>query len=274
MKNIFIEKELCKKDGLCAAICPLEIIISPGPDRLPEPVPDFHKWCISCGHCVSICPTGALSHSGIPADQCIPVTDNLLPAPGQFEYILRRRRSVRRFKEQAPSGKIIRQLISMSVYAPSGHNRQPVRWIVFNRKEDMHRLTSLVTEWMGHEMEQKSNPALLPLFTKVIRAREKGHDLLLHHAPCVILAHSDSVTGTETADCTIALAYADLAAISLGMGCCWCGLLTTAAEKWEPLRDFIKLPEGHRVHGSMLVGYPRHRLRRLPMRKDPVISMI
>ena len=98
MPSITINETSCIKDGLCSMICPMQIITPPKGGIPPEPAPEFSKWCIRCGHCVAICPTGALSHSAMRPSQCVTADKKRLPAADQVEYLLRSRRSKREFR--------------------------------------------------------------------------------------------------------------------------------------------------------------------------------
>ena len=70
---------------------------------------------------------------------------------------------------------------------------------------------------------------------------------------------------------TLALAYLDLAANSIGLGCCWAGYFNSAATMFPAMSESLALPEGHQPFGSMMIGYPKHGYHRLPMRKSPPI---
>lgn len=271
MPSIIINKALCTKDGLCSIICPMQIISPPQGDSPPEAVSEFNQWCISCGHCVSICPTGAISHSRIDPSQCPTADYKLIPGPDQFEHILRLRRSIRRFKKKAPEQKIIERIISMAGYAPSGHNLQPVRWQIFTNPDDLNQLTAMVCDWMKQMLKEMPDAPQAPVFREVVKAWDEGMDLVLHQAPVLILAHSSINTGIEPTDAAISLAYLDLAALSLGLGCCWAGLFTMAAKFWKPLGEFLDLPKGHQLHGALMAGYPKLKFQRLPGRKQPEI---
>jgi hypothetical protein len=45
-----------------------------------------------------------------------------------------------------------------------------------------------------------------------------------------------------------------------------------AVKAWKLLAKFLSLPPGHQVHGAMLVGYPRLKFQRSPLRKQPDIN--
>jgi len=272
MSSIKINESTCIKDGLCSTICPMQIIVPPKGGIPPEPKPEFSKWCIGCGHCVAICPTGAISHSIMHPDQCPPADYKSIPGPDQFEKILRLRRSVRRFKRKSPEKETLKRLIKMAGYAPSGHNLQSVRWQVFADREDLKTLVGLACDWMKHTLHEMPEAPNAPVFKEVIQARDQGKDLILHDAPCLVMVHSTIRIGTEPTDAAISLAYFDLAALSLGLGCCWAGLFTMAAKSWEPLKQYLELPKGHKLHGAMMTGYPKFEFQRLPVRKLPGIQ--
>jgi nitroreductase len=77
-----------------------------------------------------------------------------------------------------------------------------------------------------------------------------------------------------TIDSAIALSYMDLAAPSLGLGCCWAGFFMIAAGSWPPLAEAFQLPEGHKSFGAMMVGYPKFRYQRLPERNEAKITLL
>lgn len=68
MGLLTIDENKCKKDGICVRECPATIIHLPADDGYPDIVPGGEAMCLVCGHCVAVCPHGALSHSGVPID--------------------------------------------------------------------------------------------------------------------------------------------------------------------------------------------------------------
>ena len=50
---ITIDEAKCKKDGVCAAECPLSIIEQKDPGSFPRQTDDAEELCIGCGHCVA-----------------------------------------------------------------------------------------------------------------------------------------------------------------------------------------------------------------------------
>jgi len=101
---------------------------------------------------------------------------------------------------------------------------------------------------------------------------EEGIDVILRNAPILIVAHAEKENRLAPATCTIALTYLELAATSMGLGCCWAGYFNAAATSFPPMMEALSLPGGHQAFGSMMVGYPKFKYHRLPSRKPPQIT--
>ena len=96
--------------------------------------------------------------------------------------------------------------------------------------------------------------------------------MICRGAPHLIVACAPKEYPWATTDCAIALTYLELAAPSFDLGACWGGFFTAAARQWAPLQETLALPEGQVVCGAMMVGYPRYRYHRLPLRNEPPIT--
>ncbi|NPA25320.1 MAG: hypothetical protein GXO34_05805 [Deltaproteobacteria bacterium] len=272
MVGITIDEALCKRDGLCVAICPLQLILPADDGGVPAPGPEFSRWCIRCGHCVAICPTGALRHFRMGPEQCPEIDSKTGPGPEEIAALLRRRRSVRRFKAAVPERGVLEQLVGLAGYAPSGHNLKSLKWMIFTGRKSLDRFVDRACDWMKAELERNPTSPQAPLLRKVTAAWAAGDDLILHRAPVLMLVHGPTKTGSETSDAALALAYFDLASSGHGLGCCWAGLLEMAIRSWKPLQELVALPEGHKLRGAMVAGYPRYEFRRIPWRSTPKIE--
>jgi nitroreductase/NAD-dependent dihydropyrimidine dehydrogenase PreA subunit len=272
MNHFTIDLEKCKQDGICAAECPGGIIRWQGPGYYPTAAKEAAKFCIQCGHCVAVCPHGAISLDNLTPGNCPPVDRTLIPGPEQVEHLLRSRRSIRTFKRQTIEQEQILKLINIARYAPTGHNLQQVHWLVVKEPEEVAKLAGLVVDWMRYMIENKPDLAAALAMPQVVAAWEQGKDAVCRHAPHLVIAHAPKKIASSPTDCVIALTYLELAAYSMGLGTCWAGYFTTAANVYPPLAKALNLPEDHRVPGTMMLGHPKYQYHRLPERNEPKLT--
>jgi nitroreductase/NAD-dependent dihydropyrimidine dehydrogenase PreA subunit len=272
MSLFMVDSEKCKKDRICVDECPAQIIAMKDKQALPEPIHRAEDFCIQCGHCVAVCPYGALTHEAMSPEQCPPARKELLPDPEWVEHFLRFRRSIRTYKEKPVERETIARLIDIARYAPSGSNSQPVRWhVVYDRKE-VRKLAGHVVGWMRYLIKEQYEFAMSLNMDRIVTAWDAGIDRICRGAPHVIVAHAPADDRAAPAACTIALSYLDLAASSFGLGTCWAGYFHAAATMWPPMRNAVDLPERHTCFGAMMIGYPKYTYHRLPLRNEPRIT--
>ena len=65
MGLLIVDENKCKKDRICVGECPMAIIKLKDGDGFPELVPGGDEMCLVCGHCVAVCPHGAMSHDQV-----------------------------------------------------------------------------------------------------------------------------------------------------------------------------------------------------------------
>jgi len=263
----------CNFCGMCVAECSPRIIEMEGPQSLPFMIEDGEERCRKCGHCVAVCPTAAVSIDIMKAEECAPLSRELLPTAEQVELLLKSRRSVRSYEDKSVLPETLQKLIDIARYAPSGHNTQPVRWLIVEDSKETRRLAGLVAEWMRSIVEANPQGAADWGFDRLVDAWNRGEDMILRGAPHIVVAHADEMYGPlgETA-CVIAITYLELAAYSLDLGACWAGYFQVACVAYPPLTEALELPQGHHVYAAMMVGYPRYKFSRIPLRNEPEIS--
>ncbi len=266
-----IDKNLCKKDGLCVTECPVSVISMKDRESLPEAIEGAEKICLCCGHCVAVCPHGALSHEATPLASCPEIDKDLTIDKRQAVQFLRSRRSVRVFKDQPVDKATIEQLIKVAGYAPTGSNLQMVEWMVFSDKNKLHEMSALTVDWMREAL--KRNPtAVPPYMAKLIDAWDAGHDVVLRKAPAVIVGMVNKNARNGLVDTTIALTYLDLAAPKFALGTCWAGLLQGGMINWPPLKKAMGISEDYPFHYPMMIGFNSTKYYRMPERKSPQIT--
>lgn len=271
MQMIAVNRQTCNKDGLCRAVCPMQIIDS---DQSGYPVPAAHArdLCIRCGHCTAVCPTASLVHAELPLAECPPLCRELPLSAEHCRHFLRSRRSIRNYRDQPVPRETLQELIETARYAPTGHNSQGVRWLVMDKRAELERLAGITADWMSWMLANMADLARSMHMDRVLERIAGGEDVILRGAPVVIVAHGPKADRLAQSSCTIALSYLELAATAMNLGTCWAGYFNAAASSFPPLVEALDLPSGHLPFGSMMVGYPRYRYQRLPARKAPQIT--
>jgi nitroreductase/NAD-dependent dihydropyrimidine dehydrogenase PreA subunit len=270
MSLFTVDPAKCRKDHICVAVCPLGLIEEK--DGVPGPTNDAEELCISCGHCVSACPTTALSHRAMKPEQCRPIRPELAITAEQAGQFLCGRRSIRAYKSDPVDRAMLQNIIAMATSGPSGHNTQPVEWLVIHDTDEVRRLAGFVIDWMRFMIAQKPDFAKSILLGRVVEKWEQGIDAVCRNAPHVVLTHAHKDNMMAPAACTIALAYVELAAQANGLGACWAGYFDVAARYWPPLQKELGLPADHASFGAMMIGYPRYRYHRIPLRREARVS--
>jgi len=268
---LIIDESKCKKDGVCVRECPMVIIRLKDGNGFPEMVPGGETICNNCGHCVAICENGALSHASVPIEKSPLIHKDLRISEEQAVQFLRSRRSVRFFKKQPLEKEKLQRLIEIARYAPSGGNRQLVEWTVFTHEGKIKEIARVTVEWL-RKLVEKTPQAVPPYIPMMIGAWDMGYNSVTWSAPALIVASAPQEATTGMVDVALALSYLELAAQSFGLGTCWAGVVESALQWSEEVRESVGLPEGHPYHFPMMIGYPKRKYTRLPERKAPKIT--
>lgn len=269
INTLSVDQKKCGGDGACAAVCPIRILEIGKDTRVPGFVEGGEKACINCGHCVTVCPTGALSLASMPVDSCRTLAKDWRILPEPLEQFMKGRRSIRAYKDDIVDRAILERLIDTARYAPSGINRQPVNWAVVHDVKKVKDLSRLVAEWMRTLIAQKSPLAESLRMQNIIAMYDRGEDPITRGAPHVIIAYSLKDDMTAPQACTIALTYFELMAASMGLGTCWAGYVQMAINMDLEIQKFLGLSRKTNAFGALMIGYQKYRYARIPLRNDP-----
>ncbi|MDR3563037.1 MAG: nitroreductase family protein [Negativicutes bacterium] len=255
MDLITVNQEACTKCGICAKECPT-IVLHVGANG-PEAVTP--QSCIVCGHCVAVCPHAALDHSKTPLAGQIDIAKFPKLTAEEAKRFLRSRRSIRCYKKTAVPREALLELVDVARLAPTGSNMQGVSYVIVDDEKTLQEAIELVIQQI------ENDPFLSGRFAHYLKAyREEGKDIVLRGAPHLILATAaaDFPRGRENS--VFSLAYLELYAPALGLGSCWAGILEVCAlSENSPLLKLFNIPEGKKITGAVMVGYPQYGYHRL-----------
>ncbi len=268
----YIDPEKCNRDGFCMEACGRRLIEMGKADSVPTHIADADMLCINCGHCIAVCPTGALTLHTMRPEDCPPIKKELLIDLEQAEQFLRSRRSIRNYRDEPVERDKINQLIQASGYAPSASNARPVHFLVIENKTEIRRLAGLVVDWMRIAIKEAPTSPNVFHFDRVVKIWDGGKDPISRNAPHLIVAHAADNSRLAQVDCILSLAYAELIAPVLGLGATWAGYMMNATIFYPPFVEALKLPDGYKCFGIMMVGYPELKFVRMPVRNSPAVT--
>lgn len=222
--------------------------------------------CNRCGHCVAVCPTGAMAHPLVaPQEQIGP-----LPSPEQALHFLRTPRSVRFYRQELVPKETLCRLLEAGRYPQTVKNTQGIHYRVVRGREKVEAIHHLYREIV--QALPSSFPHYDILIRPVIAEDEKGFDALFYQCPQLIFATCQKGSPTGPRNAQFSLTFLSLMAPSLGLGTCWSGQLERLACQKEFMPRFaalIGLPDEEDICGCMMVGYPAVQFRRL-VERDPL----
>jgi len=271
MAFLTIDENKCKQDGICAAECPRQIITQEDDKSFPRVAETDEANCMVCGHCVAVCPHGALSVTGVEIVDCPEIEKDLVLSWDQAEQFLRARRSIRLFKDKPMDRQTLERLIETARYAPTASNAQNLEWTVIEGRDKLEPLSLETIKWMERVIETQPDSPAADNFRPVVARWATGYDGILRTARTLIVPSAPKESANGLVDLSIALSYLELAALPLGVGTCWAGLLRAAMLATPELVESMDLPQGHTWYYPLMIGYPKFKYHRLPERKAPVI---
>jgi nitroreductase/NAD-dependent dihydropyrimidine dehydrogenase PreA subunit len=272
MPLVTIDPGRCRKDGLCVRICQ-KVFSQKTKDSVPEIV--HEGSCNSCGHCVLICPSGAINQRDCSPEMTHPVQSDLLPSYEQVRELIISRRSTRVFQEKPLERDVIEKVIDGARFAPSTKNTQSTQFIVVCDKSLLRAISQTTAEWLGKIAGRLKNSVWRKLylitgatkdedevkrwivqFEDIAERMRENKDLVLHGAPALILFHADKRVRFANENANLAVQNATLIACSLGLGSFYTGYVLSACSHDRSMAKLLPLPDKHEVYGGLGLGYP------------------
>jgi nitroreductase/NAD-dependent dihydropyrimidine dehydrogenase PreA subunit len=272
MSLLTIDAERCRKDGLCVRICQ-KVFVQKDRESVPEVA--HEEFCYLCGHCVIVCPAGAISHADYPPASFRPVEKELLPSYEQVREMIRARRSTRTFLDRPVERGLIEKVIDAARFAPSAKNTQSTRFTVIEDRSLLHSIASMTAGWLGGAARKLRNPFLRKLYVMRGNARNEeeaerwaaqfeliaermrqGKDMILFDAPVLILFHAAKRIRFANENANLSLQNATFASFSLGLGSFYTGYVVTACRMDRAILQLLKLPDKDEVFAGLALGYP------------------
>jgi ferredoxin len=285
--TISVHPERCKRDGLCAKVCPARIFRHQSKER---PTVERAEECVLCGQCLAVCPSGAIVHSRLLQEGQREIGDAPRVGADVMGGFLRTRRSVRVYRDQLVPRELLADVADAAGFAPTGafggagwvrtvtvvtgkESMQAVREATVGYMRKLERVLSglMVGLVSRFSEEARAGRATLPDLRMRLAEWDAGRDAVTYDAQAALFVSAAYDTATPHEDCDGALMNMMLAAHAHGLGTCWNGWLGNAATSAHvsgprALGALLGLPANHRVCEAMTVGWPAIALRRIPQR--------
>jgi nitroreductase/Pyruvate/2-oxoacid:ferredoxin oxidoreductase delta subunit len=278
-----VEESKCDGCGLCVTVCPSFVLEMR--NKKAEVVRG--AWCIGCDHCGAVCPTEAILQGGASSEKESHLETIPTASPETLKRFFLERRSLRVYKKEPVSEALLKQILEAGNCAPTGSNSQNVYYIFLTSPEKINQLRemtinfydkifsrlqswfgSLILSWMAGAKTVEYLRESLPKFEHAYKKMKEGGDRLFYHAPVVVLTHAESWDSSSSFNCSSALYQSSLMAQSLGLGCCFNGILVNAVNHSRKIKGWLRIPVDHACYAAMTLGYPDVRYQR-PVHRDP-----
>jgi nitroreductase/NAD-dependent dihydropyrimidine dehydrogenase PreA subunit len=276
---VSIEQQLCTGCGLCARVCPKEILAVNEDKVLVLP-----GRCMLCGHCAAACPQGAITISGLDPEngmfETFSSSEEWLPFsgtdPGELVRMMRSRRSCRNYTAEPVAPELLRDLIRFGITAPSGTNSQKWSFTVVPHRAGVNALGERIGGFFRRLNRLAANPLLrngLALFGRTALQRyherhllsvkealrrwdEEGIDLLFHGATALIVVGSRPGASCPAEDALLATQNILLGAHSLGLGTCLIGYAVEAMRRDRGITRSLSIPDEESIDSVIALGHP------------------
>ena len=289
-----IDEERCNGCSLCVTVCPSETITMKGKKAVVTGTES-----LNCGHCMAVCPTGAVQvaslDKGLSTFKTFEANPNWMPhGDGDIRdlvNLMQSRRSCRNYQAKAVPKEILEDLVKIGVSAPSGTNSQ--QW-TFTILPDRLAVLQLA-QWVGgffRKMNRTAENAFLRKgmallgkpeleqyfenFYESIREgldlwEKEGKDLLFHGATAAIVVGSKKDASCPAEDALLATQNILLSAHVSGLGTCLIGFAIEAMKRDRRILRWMGIPDDENAYAVIALGYPKERYQRVTGRKRALV---
>ena len=147
--------------------------------------------------------------------------------------LMRRRRSIRKYTGEAIPEEKLQTILQAGLLAPTSRGMRPWEFFVVKDKDTLQKLA---------------------------RAKQHGSALIAGCDAAIVVFADSELADTWIEDCSIALAYMDLTASSLGIGSCWVQMRMRKDENGGDAEQNVKRIMGAedplRMVGILALGVP------------------
>jgi nitroreductase len=168
-----------------------------------------------------------------------------------FRKLIQARRSCRAYSDQPLTQQEIEALIADAVWAPSGSNQQPWRFVVIRDTATLKRYSDFCKKTLLAELE--SSP-YLEQYGGMLRKPDFN---IFYNAQALVIIYGNTSSHWRDYDCTMVAYNLMLLAEEDGLGSCWIGFAHRIFDLEEIKRE-LNVPQEYSLVAPIIVGHPAH----------------
>jgi len=187
---------------------------------------------------------------------------------------MKERESIRAFKSDPIPMEKIKEILKLSILAPSAINLQPWEFIVVVGEEKERLSRKLIKAYREKQIScgpgtvkplpktiAKRGAKTLELMNPFFQEMKVNSDQFINEGSCsfygapvaIILCQDDSFSKARLVDIGLTLGYFILTAHDFGLGTCPIGLITAYEDE---IKDLLNIPENKTVVIGVALGFP------------------
>jgi len=238
--------------------------------------------CIACGHCVAVCPSGAMKHSLLGNLHFEKIPEETID-PESLGLFLASKRSIRQYTDRPIEDKKLEAILKAGACSPQAKNDRDQHFRLVTDPEKIAEMEKAVIRSYRKLLYLLCSPIRmligcikpsfgamlkknLPSLRRLVGKADEGLHPVFHSAPCVITIDGKKSNPLARDDASIAMQYMMLQAHAEGIGSCLIGYASTRPGS---LRKVLDVPKGRSIQVVATFGYPAIRYRAAIWREVP-----
>ena len=259
--SLQIDHQKCTGCGLCASDCLRNCLgVENGHAVMVK------DMCFFCGHCVAVCPTGAIAIPEYRMD-LVEELDGVQIDPAQLQRFMSGRRSIRHYQKREVEREKMEALLETGRMSPTGSNLQNLRFVVVQERLPELREQAVEALYQNSDaiVKETGLPFYRDKFIQIHQDLARGVDALFYDAPALVVVLE---RGPSVVNGALAASRMELMAAAMGLGVCYNGFFVFAAEKDPGIREKLGCNQREQIAATFTVGYPAISYQRTAPRRD------